>query len=36
MREEMIGVGLWLDNAQLTSDQTVTAILERRAEAIIG
>lgn len=36
MREQMPGLGLWIDTARLTADETVDAILVRRAEAVVG
>ena len=36
MREQMPGLGLWIDTARLTADETVDAILKRRGEAVVG
>jgi chloramphenicol 3-O-phosphotransferase len=33
IRAELSGVGLWLDNSTLTLEETVDAIIQRRAEA---
>jgi predicted kinase len=35
VRRETIRVGLWLDNAGQTVDETVDAVLARRAEAVV-
>jgi chloramphenicol 3-O-phosphotransferase len=34
-RAELVDVGLWVNNATLTADETVEAILARRDEALI-
>jgi adenylate kinase family enzyme len=36
MREQMPGLGLWIDTAQLSAEQTVEAILERAGDAAVG
>ncbi len=36
MREQMVNVGLWLDNSALTPKQTVKAIVDRADEAVIS
>jgi hypothetical protein len=36
MREEMVGLGLWLDTSAQTPPQTMTAIIPRRPETIVG
>ena len=35
MREEMVGIGLWLDNSDLTPEETVAAILAQLPETIV-
>jgi len=36
MREEMAGIGLWLDTERQTPDETVAAIMARLDEAVVG
>jgi len=36
MREQMPGLGLWIDTAHMTAEETADAILERRSEAVVG
>ena len=35
MRDEMVGIGLWLDNSALTAEETVVAILDQLPQTIL-
>jgi len=36
MREEMVGLGLWLDTSAQTPQQTLAAIIEQLPETVVG